>query len=169
MLFRCSVTSGEKFMVGISKAQFETAKKADEGNGPLATGVRYRRTNRKLEVEYENGVTLSVPVGIIQELHSVDGISQADLSDVRIWAGGRSIFFPRIDVSIWTPALLKGVFGTKAWMRELARGMASITSPAKAAAARENGKKGGRPRKSPEASGTTKTARGSSRTHPALR
>jgi hypothetical protein len=32
-------------------------------------------------------------------------------------------------------------------MRELARGMGSATSDAKAAAARENGKKGGRPRK----------------------
>lgn len=153
-------------MVNISKTQFDAAKKADGDNGPLATGVRYRRTSRKLEVEYENGVILSVPVGIIQELQLVDGISQADLSDVCIWGGGRSIFFPRIDVSIWTPALFKGVFGTKAWMRELARGMASITSPAKAAAARENGKRGGRPRKPPEASGATKTARRSSHTHP---
>lgn len=150
-------------MASISKKQFESAKKADAGNGPLAVGVRYRRASGKLEVEYENGVTLGVPVRMIQELHSVDGLSQADLSDVQVWAGGRSIFFPRIDVSIWTPALLKGVFGTKAWMRELARGMASITSPAKAAAARENGKKGGRPRKSPDISGATKAARSASR------
>lgn len=145
-------------MATISKEQFEAAKKADAEQGPLATGVRYRRASRKIEVEYANGVTIGVPVAIIQELHLAGQVSQAALADVQIWAGGRSIYFPRIDVSIWTPALLRGIFGTKAWMHELARGMASLTSPAKAAAARENGKKGGRPRKSPGSIHTAKRA-----------
>ena len=143
-------------MVAISKEQFDAAKKADAENGPLAIGVRYRRTSRKIEVEYENGVAISMPVAIIEELRLVGDVSQADLADVQIWAGGRAIYFPRIDVSVWTPGLLKGVFGTKAWMQELARGMGSLTSPAKATAARENGKKGGRPRKLPAESNTPK-------------
>ena len=42
---------------------------------------------------------------------------------------------------------MNGIFGTKAWMNELARRAGSVTSPAKAAAARANGAKGGRPRK----------------------
>ena len=41
----------------------------------------------------------------------------------------------------------RALFGTKAWMSELARRGGRITSPAKAAAARANGAKGGRPRK----------------------
>lgn len=143
-------------MVVISKKQFDAATRADAENGPLATGVRYRRTSRKIEVEYENGVAISVPVSIIQELRLAGNVSQADLADVQIWAGGRAIYFPRIDVSVWTPGLLKGIFGTKAWMRELARGMGTLTSPAKAAAARENGKKGGRPKKLAAGSDTTK-------------
>jgi len=115
-------------MVAISKEQFDAAKKADAENGPLAIGVRYRRTSRKIEVEYENGVSVGVPVAIIQELGLAGDVSQADLGDVQVWAGGRAIYFPRIDVSVWTPGLLKGVFGTKAWMRELARGMGSRKS-----------------------------------------
>ena len=43
--------------------------------------------------------------------------------------------------------LLNGILGTKALMSELARRAGSVTSPAKAAAARVNGAKGGRPRK----------------------
>jgi hypothetical protein len=47
-----------------------------------------------------------------------------------------------VDLSI--PGLLAGLFGTKAYM---ARRAGQAKSPAKAAAARENGRKGGRPRK----------------------
>ena len=39
-----------------------------------------------------------------------------------------------------------GIFGTREWMSELARHAGSRTSAAKAKAARENGRKGGRPR-----------------------
>ena len=42
---------------------------------------------------------------------------------------------------------MNGIFGTKAWMNELARRAGSVTSPAKAAAARADGAKRGRPRK----------------------
>ena len=42
------------------------------------------------------------------------------------------------------PALVAGIFGTKRYMAQLA---GRATSPAKAAAARANGAKGGRPRK----------------------
>ena len=43
--------------------------------------------------------------------------------------------------------LVGGIFGTREWMSELARHAGSRTSAAKAKAARENGRKGGRPRK----------------------
>jgi len=51
-------------------------------------------------------------------------------------------------VDLCVPALVSGIFGTRAWMtRELARAAGRTKSPAKAAAARSNGAKGGRPRK----------------------
>jgi hypothetical protein len=42
---------------------------------------------------------------------------------------------------------MSGVFGSRQWMSELARRAGRATSPAKAAAARANGAKGGPPRK----------------------
>jgi hypothetical protein len=52
-------------------------------------------------------------------------------------------------VDLFVPALVAGRFGSRAWMvRELARHAGQAKSPAKAAAAKANGAKGGRPRKS---------------------
>ncbi|PZR07781.1 MAG: DUF2442 domain-containing protein, partial [Azospirillum brasilense] len=50
-----------------------------------------------------------------------------------------------LDADLSVPGLLAGLFGTRAFM---ARQAGRATSPAKAAAARANGARGGRPRKS---------------------
>jgi hypothetical protein len=43
--------------------------------------------------------------------------------------------------------LVMGLFGSKAWMTELGRQGGKLKSVAKAQASRDNGKRGGRPRK----------------------
>jgi hypothetical protein len=61
---------------------------------------------------------------------------------------GFNLHWPALDVDLFVPALLAGVFGTRAWMaRELARVGGQARSAAKTKAARANGAKGGRPRK----------------------
>lgn len=135
--------------MAITKRDLEKADRADAAEGPCAVSARYRRASHKIEVEYDNGVTVAVPVGLIQEFTLLPEFpTAAGLSRVEVWGGGRAIYFPKIDAWIYAPSFLKGIFGTKAWMAEIARGLGSAKSPAKAAAARENGKKGGRPRKS---------------------
>ena len=54
----------------------------------------------------------------------------------------------RVDGTNYTDYLMAGIFGTKAYMTRLA---GQAKSPAKAAAARANGAKGGRPRKAAHA------------------
>ena len=54
--------------------------------------------------------------------------------------------WPLLDVDHYVSGLLNHVFGTSRWMAELGRRGGSVSSTAKAAAARINGKKGGRPR-----------------------
>lgn len=66
---------------------------------------------------------------------------------VEIAGAGFGLHWPNLDADLSLPSLLAGRFGTQAWMSELARRAGSISSPAKAAAARVNGAKGGRPRK----------------------
>jgi hypothetical protein len=68
---------------------------------------------------------------------------------VSILGLGLALHWEKRDVDLSVPGLLAGLFGTKAYMdRERAARAGSATSPAKAAAARRNGTKGGRPRKS---------------------
>jgi len=61
---------------------------------------------------------------------------------------GLNLHWPKLDADLYVPALVAGVFGTRDWMRKaIARQAGSSTSAAKAAAAPENGRKGGKPRK----------------------
>lgn len=142
----------------ISKRDIENARKAEADAGPRVIAARYRRSTAKIEVDYANGVTIAVPVALIEELSLLpEPPTAAGLSSIEIMGDGRYIDFPKIDASVHAPSILKGIFGTKAWMSEIARGLGSAKSPAKAAAARENGKKGGRPRKQAAPAETEKT------------
>jgi len=49
------------------------------------------------------------------------------------------------------PALVRGVLGSRQWMAQMGKTGGKSQSEQKAAAARANGKKGGRPRKTQEA------------------
>jgi hypothetical protein len=70
----------------------------------------------------------------------------AELADIEILGSGHGLHWPALDADFTVPGLLMGVFGTRAWMAsELARRAGQAKSPAKAAAARANGRKGGRP------------------------
>ena len=68
----------------------------------------------------------------------------AGLAQVEILGTGYGLHWDALDADLSIPGLLAGLFGTKAFM---ARHAGRATSPAKAAAARANGAKGGRPRK----------------------
>ena len=58
------------------------------------------------------------------------------------------LHWPRLDADVYVPGLMAGALGSRAWMaRELGAQGGRTSTPAKAAAARANGAKGGRPRK----------------------
>ncbi|HET7464012.1 MAG TPA: DUF2442 domain-containing protein [Longimicrobium sp.] len=69
---------------------------------------------------------------------------------------GEALHWEELDADISVPGLMFHLLNVKAWY---AKWLGSATSEAKAAAARENGKKGGRPRTRAPAAGRTSRSR----------
>lgn len=129
-------------------AQFEIAeargRKALETE-PRAASAHFDPATKRIVIELENGCSYAFPVELVQDLHDAD---TEDLADIKVDGMGFNLHWPKLDVDLYVPALVAGIFGTREWMaRELARIAGRKTSAAKAAASRANGARGGRPRK----------------------
>lgn len=118
-----------------------TRAKNELGNEPRATSARYDDKSGRIVVELTNGCTFAFPPRLAQGL---SGASDAQLASIEILGNGYGLHWEDLDVDFSVPGLMAGIFGTKSYM---ARRAGQATSPAKAAAARANGFKGGRPKK----------------------
>ncbi|MFO1085161.1 MAG: DUF2442 domain-containing protein [Reyranellaceae bacterium] len=110
-----------------------------------ATSARYDRRSARVVVMLNTGVQVAFPAHLVEGL---SGASSIDLSQIEISPAGLGLHWPRLDADVYVPALLQGVLGSKSWMaRQLGSKGGQARTEAKRAAARENGRKGGRPRK----------------------
>jgi hypothetical protein len=132
-------------MADLTDAQIDAAAKRGRiarDNEPRAASARYDRRRDRVIVELTNGCTFTFPPRLAQGLESA---TADQLAAVEVLGAGYGLHWEALDVDLSIPGLLAGLFGTKAYM---ARHAGRARSPAKAAAARANGAKGGRPRKS---------------------
>jgi hypothetical protein len=131
----------------IEDAEIDVARRRGEQlalTEPRATDARYDAASGRVIVDLTNGCTFAFPARALQGL---GGARDEDLAWVEVLGDGFGLHWEALDADFTVPGLLMGLFGTRAWMaREQARRAGATTSPAKAAAARVNGKKGGRPR-----------------------
>ncbi len=111
-----------------------------------AIKARYDRRAERVVVGLSNGVQIAFPIRLAEGLTEA---SADDLSEIEISATGLGLHWPKLDADVYVPALMQGVFGSKKWMAaELGAAGGRTRTAAKVAAARENGRKGGRPRHS---------------------
>lgn len=112
---------------------------------PRASSASYDPATGRIVLNLVTGCSYAFPVNLVQ------GLQQArpdDFAIISVDGLGLNLHIPALDTDLYVPALVAGIFGTRDWMsRELARRAGQVSSPAKAAAARVNGLKGGRPRK----------------------
>lgn len=131
-------------MVELTDTQIDAAM--DRGrmarlHEPRAEAARYDRELGRVVVELTNGCTFAFPPRLAQGLETA---TEDQLAQVEVLGAGSGLHWEALDADLSIPGLLAGLFGTKAY---LARQAGRATSPEKAAAARANGSKGGRPRK----------------------
>ncbi len=128
-------------------SQFEEATRRGRERSerePHVLKVVYDGRAKRIKLELSNGSTFMFPPDLVEGLR---GASPAALSDVEIYGNGLYMNWRRLDAQFEVTHLLAGIFGTRAWMAELGRAGGLVKSEAKAASARANGAKGGRPRK----------------------
>ncbi len=131
----------------VTEPEFEAAKKRTEllREAGHAISARYDRRTSRVIVKLNTGVELAFPAKLAEGLA---GAPPESLAEIEISPAGLGLHWPRLDADLYVPALLQGVFGSKNWMaRELGANGGRSRTDAKVAAARENGLKGGRPRK----------------------
>ena len=134
-----------------SDAELESIRKEtlrqDEAQ-PRAKSAHYRPSARALVIELKSGVKLEIPVDLIEGLA---GASKTQLEKVELHPKGYALNWEELDVQMSVEGLVAGIFGSPRWMQKLAsewgRRGGKARSDRKAAAVRENGKLGGRPRK----------------------
>lgn len=127
----------------VARATKAAKAAAHEGHEPRARAARYDRKTGRVVIELENDCVFAFPAGNVQGLEDA---TPAERSKIELLGGGYGLHWPRANASLRVEGALAGIFGSRKWMLRLAASEAgSRTSPRKAAAARENGKKGGRP------------------------
>lgn len=128
----------------VSDAELEAARERGrelERSTPQATAARFDAGSGRLVLDFSNGSTFMVPARSLQGLETA---TDAELAEVEV-SFGYALRWETLDVDFTVPGVLNGIFGTARFMAARA---GRATSPAKAASSRENGRKGGRPRKS---------------------
>lgn len=115
--------------------------KREHSTEPRAVSVKYDRNTARFVVSLASGAEVAIPADLLQ---GVKNASDADRSKVRLQGAGYGLHWPTLDLDFTVPGLLAEIFGTRSY---LAKRAGQARSKAKSAAARKNGRKGGRPRK----------------------
>jgi Protein of unknown function (DUF2442) len=118
--------------------------KMDRESFPHATAVAYWPEHDLIVIDLENGAKFAFPPKIAQGLENA---TPDQLGEIELTPGGYGLLWPQIGAALSVRGLLMGAFGSELWAREFSRLGGRSHSPAKVAAARANGARGGRPRK----------------------
>jgi hypothetical protein len=119
----------------------EAEGRAFERDPSYATRARYDEASDTIAIRFRCGATISVP------RRSYPGLERQKPTGPITVLGGDALDCEAMDLQVFIPGLVEHVFGPRLFTKAAAVYAGRQKSKAKAAAARINGLKGGRPRK----------------------
>jgi hypothetical protein len=106
--------------------------------------ARYDSAADAIELAFKGGGSMTIPRTVVPGLERA---SASKLGSVVVSPAGDALSWPSLDIDVYVPGLVERAFGTRLFAASTGRRGGRRRSKAKAAAAKANGAKGGRPRK----------------------
>jgi hypothetical protein len=133
----------------ISNADYERAIEVGKRamQEPFATAARFNARTHTLALIYSNGMTLAID---IRQSPILSAYQNVDLSSPYVTPGGDGLLFDKAGLSFGIPSLVASFLPESLARQKIASILGKVKSSAKAASSKENGAKGGRPRKNHE-------------------
>jgi hypothetical protein len=106
--------------------------------------AHYDRTSDAVVLIFRGGGAMTIP------RHAIPGLERqpaAALESMTVSPAGDALLWPAIDADVYVPGLVERAFGNRLFAAAAGRRGGQRRTKAKMTAARQNGAKGGRPRK----------------------
>jgi hypothetical protein len=133
-------------MADVTSAEFAAATACGEVRlrGPRAVTAHCDRRRNRVIVRLTTGFEIGFAP---RDAQGLEKASAEDQTQIEVTELGLGIHFPKLDADHHVPAVLQGMLGSRRWMAaRLGSAGGRVRNPAKAAASRENGKRGDRPK-----------------------
>jgi hypothetical protein len=127
----------------ISGPDFEAIRqstRASQADRPIPITVEFDRVSGRIVVDFANGAAFAF---LARSLQGLGDASDENIANVEL-EGVDGLHWPSLDADFTISGLMRGVFGTSAFVESQRKGGRS-RSEKKTAASRANGAKGGRP------------------------
>lgn len=119
--------------------------KSLQASVPRAIAAHYDRSTGRVVINLSSRVEVSFSP---RDAQGLEDAKPSQLDAVELSPSGFGIHFPKLDADFYLPSLLEGLMGSRRWMAaKLGQAGGKSTSLAKKAAARANGRLGGRPKR----------------------
>jgi len=125
-------------------AQARALGKARAEQPSAVVEASYDESRDRIDLTFRSGGSIAIPRAMIPGLEKA---STASLEAIDVSPAGDALSWRALDVDVYVPGLIERAFGSRLFAVATGRRGGRRRSKAKAAAARANGAKGGRPRK----------------------
>ena len=106
--------------------------------------ARYDSDRDLIDLKFGGGGSMAIPRKVVPGLQRA---SVSKIGSIVVSPAGDALSWPSLDVDVYVPGLVERAFGSRLLAAATGRRGGQRRSKAKAAAAKANGVKGGRPRK----------------------